>query len=571
VDGAARPDPAAAAIRPLNLPVWAGLYALSGFIALSLELLWFRVLDVFIKSSPYTFGHLLGIYLLFLALGSIVGSLVVHRSRRPDRVFLLGQWGITVWSAVSLLFLLHLPTDGAVLRGIHEFWGSDAGVEISEIAAAWRRLGQGGEATLPLLRAGQVYGLLPLWLLAVPTFLMGLTFAFIQKAVQTRPEHVGWRVGAIQTSNIAGSILGSLLTGTLLFTLLGTAASFRLLIVAGSAFGVLAALRSGARRRRGLAVGAVAVSALLASGIPPSDRFWARFHGSPTSAVVLAEDASSIVALQQQGPRRAILRVNGTGHSFLPHMAGHFLLGCVPVLVHPHPEQVLVIGLGTGTTAWGVGVSPTLQRLDCYEIARPEYTVIERYQDRWFECASLAQYLQDPRMHHRFSDGRLALRLEDRKYDVVEADALEPSMAYSGNLYSKEFFELCLSGLKPGGMVCTYVPTERTRLTALAAFPYALDFHAQGAPSFILGSLEPIRFDRQACLDRLDSPAVHAYLGRSHEGESCRQLLKHYLDQVSVQEISGARRDSLLAGRRDFNRDLFPRDEYDKSYVADYW
>ena len=39
-----------------GLPAWCALYALAGFIALSLELLWFRILDVMIKSSPYMFG-----------------------------------------------------------------------------------------------------------------------------------------------------------------------------------------------------------------------------------------------------------------------------------------------------------------------------------------------------------------------------------------------------------------------------------------------------------------------------------------------------------------------------------
>ncbi|MDP7572207.1 MAG: fused MFS/spermidine synthase, partial [Myxococcota bacterium] len=64
--------------RPsFGLGAWSAIYAFGGFVALSLELFWFRLLDVSIKASPYTFGHLLGIYLGFLALGSLVGSLVL--------------------------------------------------------------------------------------------------------------------------------------------------------------------------------------------------------------------------------------------------------------------------------------------------------------------------------------------------------------------------------------------------------------------------------------------------------------------------------------------------------------
>ena len=46
----------------MPLAAWATIYGLSGFVALSLEILWFRILDVGIKSSPYTFGHVLGVF-----------------------------------------------------------------------------------------------------------------------------------------------------------------------------------------------------------------------------------------------------------------------------------------------------------------------------------------------------------------------------------------------------------------------------------------------------------------------------------------------------------------------------
>ena len=49
---------------------WLALYALSGFCALALEILWFRIMDVAVKSTAYTFGTVLAVYLL----GSAVGS-----------------------------------------------------------------------------------------------------------------------------------------------------------------------------------------------------------------------------------------------------------------------------------------------------------------------------------------------------------------------------------------------------------------------------------------------------------------------------------------------------------------
>ncbi len=42
---------------------WIAIYGLSGFLALSLEIVWFRLLGVMVKSTAFTFGTLLSVYL----------------------------------------------------------------------------------------------------------------------------------------------------------------------------------------------------------------------------------------------------------------------------------------------------------------------------------------------------------------------------------------------------------------------------------------------------------------------------------------------------------------------------
>lgn len=542
----------------LGLRTWAAIYGLSGFVALSLELLWFRVLDVTIKSSPYTFGHLLGLFLLFLGIGSLVGSFTVARVRRPDRWFFWGQWGITLSAAAALLLLTYLP-----LESLTRFWTSDAGIVFSEMTAAWQ-VRDTAEGARLLALARQIYIGLPLLLLAVPTLLMGLTFNTIQRAVQTDLESVGRRVGTIQTANIVGSIFGSLLTGTLFLRWLGTPATFRLLFLAGGIFGAIAVVRSfrGAARVGGL-IGVAATIALCAVALPSNTPFWARFHGSPPSGVIVAEDASSIVALQRLGPERAVLRVNGTGHSVLPYGGPHTLLGMFPMLVHPHPTEALVIGLGAGNTAWAGAASPTIERLDVYEIARPEYVVIRQVDDVWFDYPPIDQVLDDPRVNVNFSDGRLALRIEGRKYDVIEADALEAYMAYSGNLYSLEFFESAREALKPGGMFVTYTPTERTRETMVAAFPYVVHLWSPRFLSFMVGSNEPVEIDGSRLLARLTEPGFQAWLQEAGLGGEVASDFTAFVQTMQVLYIDPSNRDQFLSD--EVNTDLFPRDEFDKS------
>jgi hypothetical protein len=52
---------AARASPPHSLFAWLLIYSLSGFVALSLEIVWFRVLGVVLKSNAFTFGHLLAV------------------------------------------------------------------------------------------------------------------------------------------------------------------------------------------------------------------------------------------------------------------------------------------------------------------------------------------------------------------------------------------------------------------------------------------------------------------------------------------------------------------------------
>src|SRR6185295_5344813 len=82
--------PAAASLDPgsSSLRLWAMLYALSGFIALALEILWFRLIDVSVKSTAFTFGTVLCVYLLGLGTGSLLGAWNAARFRRPLRAFL---------------------------------------------------------------------------------------------------------------------------------------------------------------------------------------------------------------------------------------------------------------------------------------------------------------------------------------------------------------------------------------------------------------------------------------------------------------------------------------------------
>jgi spermidine synthase len=66
----------------------------------------------------------------------------------------------------------------------------------------------------------------------------------------------------------------------------------------------------------------------------------------------------------------------------------------------------------------------------------------------------------DPRVRMLSNDGRNHLLLSRRDYDVITCDPVHPLYG-SAPLYSIDFFRLCRSRLRSGGLVCQYLPLHR--------------------------------------------------------------------------------------------------------------
>ena len=154
-------------------PVWAGLYAVAGFQALSLEIVWFRLLGVMVKSSAFTFGTLLTIYLAGLGAGAAVASLFLGRVRRPGRAFLLLQAFVGLYAGASIFLLVSmLPTAPALAP----FWAYFGSYEPLDAASAFTSLWAGGGAASDRAQFFRLYILLPALLVGPPTMRWGRAF-----------------------------------------------------------------------------------------------------------------------------------------------------------------------------------------------------------------------------------------------------------------------------------------------------------------------------------------------------------------------------------------------------------
>ena len=558
-DGAVAPSalpPTAAADPALGwrFSTWMWLYGLAGFQALSLEILWFRLLGVMLKSSAFTFGTLLTIYLAGLGLGASLASLFLKRVRRPALVFLLLQGFIGLYAIVGITIMAsQLPSGTLSIFRVYfaEYEPLDAA------AAFWNLVAGTPDDPITRLRFVMLYVVLPTALVGPPTLAMGASFAMIQNIVLVDLQHIGRRVGHVLVANIAGSVIGSLLTGWLALTWLGSATSLKLLAATSGALLVMAALTVSARwtaaRRGALVIATVMlVAGAMALG-PDSLQLGARLHGSPLRAITHEEDASGLSVLKAEVNNfgsRAIVFVNGIGQSWIPYGNVHTILGALPAFIHPEPRTAALIGLGSGDTLYSLAGRQELSSVTSVEIIRPQLDTLRRW-ERQSGYPALTALLADPRIEHVFGDGRIHIMRSGRTYDIIEADALRPTSAYSGNLYSVGYFELVRSRLTANGLAVTWAPTPRIHDTFVSVFPHVLDFG-----DIVVGSNAPIAFDPAVIRARLQAPAVKAYFDRA--AIDIAALLAPYIDGTPRTITAGDR----AADRRDLNEDLFPRDEF---------
>jgi predicted membrane-bound spermidine synthase len=514
-----------------GLPLWMGLYAVSGFIALCLEILWFRVVDVAVKGTAFTFGSVLCFYLVGLGLGSLVGGRLAPRWSRPLALFVTFQCALLVYSAVAVTLLGRMPIDLPGYSWFLDYWATDY---FFQLGADWN------PATL-----FRLYFLLPVGLYGPPTFLMGLSFAALQRAVQDDPRTSGRKVGLLQAANIAGCVAGSLVGGLVLIDRLGTPGTLRVLVALGAVVFLGTRLRAEGLRKSVLAW-AVALGIALAV-VPGGDAFWTRLHGVAATdrPSFIGEDATAVSAVTPGQPGAWRVEVGGLPHSWIPFGGIHTLLGALPAVVHPAPEEVAVIGLGSGETAWAAACRRETRSVVAYEIAAGLPTLLPRVAETTPRRSLLRQFLLDGRIRVVPADGRHALLRSEKRYDLIQVDALFRTSSGSGNLYSVEFFELCARRLKPGGVICTQIPSRRASLTFTAAVPHVINFG-----NLMVGGNDPLPIEPEVWTARLRSLEVATYLGPN----TVEALTERFQDA-----LPGRRNPKTRLG---LNYDLFPRDEF---------
>ena len=485
---------AEASVIPRVSYVVLAVFAISGFASLALEVIWFRVLILFLGPTTYAFTLMLASVLAGIAAGSALIAPVMRL--RIDwlqalAVLQMGAAVVAVQSFSSLRRVARVPE-----------WLSSL--------AAW----PGGDLQLPAAVA-TIVAIFPTAILMGLAFPVGLR---LWAGAEPAARHTAARIGVFYSVNVCGGIAGSIVAGFVLLPELGSRSS----LIAVSALFLLSGLLIQAvlaRRRPGLTVlvagGAVFVFAVQALSVPqPLDIARRRVHpGAPP----LWQDEgiqTTVAVVGGPGTGNRLLYLNGRHQADdAPAMVFiHRRIGALPAVLHPRPRRALVVGLGGGVTPGALSQFPGLQ-LDIVELSGSVVRAAAFFSHVNFDVLNRSNV----KMH--VDDGRNFLLRTRTQYDVITADAIFPELAGANNVNSVEYFRLVRNALAADGVALHWnggsTGTQYNLILRafVAAFPEATLW---GDGTLMVGTKQPLTLSRSRIEAMLDDPVTRDVLALMH-------------------------------------------------------
>ena len=432
-----------------NFSAAIALSFLGGFVALSYEIFFFRVVSFMTGSRGITFAATLGVFLVGLAGGAREGGKLSRKDSDESP------------SAGHVLRLVALANLGALL--------------LLPILTHARFLGRGmvGVAIFLAYFVGRNWGVL---------------LPYLAHRGIAADASSGAKLSYLYLANILGCALGSTLTGFVLMNLFGMRALAMILAAAGLGFALVAS-RALASRDRPVRVPAAIlaiVAVMLASHWPLTDgaiealqwheEYW---HGR---FVQIFENRSGVVTVDSLGEVFGHGMYDGQLNIDLRRDTNAVWRAYALELYHPAPREVLIIGLSSGSWAQVIANAPGVERVTIVEI-NPAYSSLIRTQP------AIASLLSNPKVEIAIDDGRRWLRAHPgRLFDAVVANTAIHYRDNASNVLSVEFQELVKRHLKPGGTLF-YNTTFSTRAmrTGCTAFR-----HGYRLEHFMVVSDEPV-------------------------------------------------------------------------------
>lgn len=533
---------------------WAGLIvATTGGVSMGFEVLASRSLAMIFGSSLQSFAVVLISFITGIGLGAAWIASPRRRSRSSERMIIVLLGLAAAWVTL-LVFNIEQWVNFYILA----------------------RTGLARTAT------GYVYNelltvLISLVVLGLPAAWIGAVLPLMIRAVSHEDSPLGSKVGILLTWNTLGAVIGVLLTGFVVMPWVGLRNAFGVLALVLAMGALILALQ---RLRPVRIAGAAAVCLftgslflfsnthwqyVISSGVfriwekqyDPHLMTWRRkhiniiFYKDGADATVSVERVDGIVAPPELGLRTNGKPEAGTGLDLCTQM----LVSDLPMLSKPGAKDVFVLGLASGMTAGTVLAFP-INRLDVAENCDPVIEASKLFDD-WND-----HVLSDPRTRLWRADARTVLKLRDQKYDVIITEPSNPWFVATGSVFSKQYYELAASRLKPGGIMAQWFQIYETKddivklvlRTFSSVFPYVEVWDTAAGDIVMLGSKEPWPTGSAVFRQSFAIPRVRTDL---------EMIDIHSPEELLARQLASQQTGFAIAGPGPIQSDLFPILEYE--------
>ncbi len=489
---------------------------LSGMAALLYEMVWTRLLINFFGSSTYAFS----IMLLSFISGITIGGLIISQKflNRFDKINLLAfcQAAIGLFIIVILLLYDRLPyylwNISALFSKSYEAFGIFTFIEFA----------------------------ICFLIMLPPTLFMGMTLPLATEIVAGMDKKVGASVGVVFSINTLGTVAGVILTGLIFIPVWGIKVSFEIGIALNLLSFLIIFVSAGNTTHLKKFIYASAPIALfvlyliffpgwntasMLSGVfksfgqnPPKTfkQFLDRY--SNEKVIFYKEGASANVAVAQlvSNPNDKRLIINGKPDASTYYdMPTQVLLGQIPMLLHPNPQNVFVVGFGSGTTIGSILTHP-VKNVICAEISKEVINAAKFFSNENRDCVN------DARLNLINEDALTLLKLSKNKFDVIVSEPSNPWIAGIGNLFSQEYFQTCLSKLNDDGIMVQWfhlyeADNDVVRLvinTFSSVFPYAQIWTSVANDIMLVGTKKEMKINFSGLAEKFQQPSVKEDLHR---------------------------------------------------------
>jgi spermidine synthase len=344
--------------------------------------------------------------------------------------------------------------------------------------------------------------------------LWGASFPLALAALADSPDDPARDVGRVYAANTFGAILGSLVAGLVLIVFFGTHRAEQAVILVSALAG--AALLVETKRPAWMPTAAMAIALVMASTVAPVPGLFVAFgrftatQVGQASVIYVGEgwNASVAVSKRTNGVRNYHNAGKVQASSEPQDMRLQRMLGHLTTLIPSSPRRVLVIGCGAGVTAGAVSIDPAVERETIAEIE----PLVPRAVSAFFSAHNF-DVVRSPKVEVRIDDARHFLFTTRETFDAITSDPLDPWVKGAAMLYTREFFELVKSRLRPGGIVTLFVQLYESNTAAvkseiatffegfLRGMVFANTYNGSGYDLVLVGQADGTRVD----LDELDA------------------------------------------------------------------